>query len=454
LPVVKLAATKDGRRLANYLQRDDKGQDRAVFVSEGNSETHGRVNSAQHAEKEFQEVREHFKKTNGVQAHMAYLSFKKDDLGDLARADGKPDWEKIEQFSHDFAKRAGIADKHQYYIVAHDDKANPHVHIVWNAVSDKDGSKYHSAKNENIERMRDVSDELSREHGIKRLPERDKNPEKVPDAVIKGVQHGQPEYSWKRDLQYRIKEAAVTATSWEDYKDRLRKQRVEIQERGRGVTYSFKDDSGAKRVARGSRLGEAYTREDIERRFERHQQLAKMTGREGFAYRAKEYRAEFDHFTSWRQEARAAFREAERKAHSPEEFHRLAQERGLTVQKDAEGHYQLQYHDRYGADHAAGPDVLRKGTSDHAIEMRIERTRDNPIQERAQSAAPAQTIGAATRSIESISQAITREVDRNSNPRGGIPERGFDRTRDRERKRSTGGEDGLRSHQGLDGEGW
>jgi Leucine-rich repeat (LRR) protein len=86
--------------------------------------------------------------------------------------------------------------------------------------------------------------------------------------------------------------------------------------------------------------------------------------------------------------------------------------------------------------------------------MRIERTRDNPIQERAQSAAPAQTIGAATRSIESISQAITREVDRNSNPRGGIPERGFDRTRDRERKRSTGGEDGLRSHQGLDGEGW
>jgi hypothetical protein len=268
------------------------------------------------------------------------------------------------------------------------------------------------------------------------------------------VQHGQPEYSWKRDLQYRIREAAVFSTSWEDYKERLAEQHVEIRERGRGVSYSFKDDSGAKRVARGSRLGEAYTREDIERRFEHHQRLEKITGREGFDYRTKERTYEEAHFTSWRQEARAAFREAERRAHSPEEFHRLAQERGLTVQKNAEGHYELQYHDCYGADHTAGPDVLRKGTSDQAVEMRIERTRDNPIQERTESAAPAQTIGAATRSIESISQAITREVDRNSNPRGGIPERGFDRTRDRERKRSTGGEDGMKSHQGLDSGGW
>jgi hypothetical protein len=454
MPVVKLTAGKGGRKIANYLQRDDAGNDRAVFVSEYERGRIERGNSAQHAEEDFQRVREHYGKVNGVQAHMAYLSFKKDDLGDLAKQDGKPDWEKIEQFSHDFAKRAGIADKHQYYIVAHNDKANPHVHIVWNAVSDRDGSKYHSAKNENIERMRDVSDALSREHKIERLPERERNFEKLPDAVIRGVQHGQPEYSWKRDLQYRIREAAVFATSWQDYKEQLKKQRVEIQERGRGVSYSFKDDFGAKRVARGWRLGEAYTREDIERRFEHHQRLAKMTGREGFDYRTKEYKAERGHFTSWRQEARAAFREAERGAHSPEEFHELAQERGLSVQKNAEGHYELRYHDHYGSDHTAGPDVLRKGTSDQAIEMRIERTRDNPIEQRTESAAPAQTIGVATRSIESISQAITREVERNSNPRGGIPERGFDRTRDRERKRSTGAEDGMRSHQGLDGEGW
>jgi hypothetical protein len=301
--------------------------------------------------------------------------------------------------------------------------------------------------------MRDVSDELSREHGIKRLPERDKNPEKVPDAVIKGVQHGQPEYSWKRDLQYRIRQAAVFSTSWQDYKDRLKKQGVEIRERGRGVSYSFKDDSGSKRVARGSRLGEAYTREDIERRFEHHQRLEKITGREGFDYRTKERTHEKTHFTSWQQEARAAFREAERRAHSPEEFHKLAQERALTVGKNTEGHYELRYRDRYGTEHTGTAEVLRKGTTDQSLGARIERTSENQVQ-RPETAAPTQTIGAATRSIESISQAITREVDRNSNPRGGIPERGFDRTRDRERKRSTGGEDGLRSHQGLDGEGW
>jgi hypothetical protein len=455
LPVVKLAATKDGRRLANYLQRDDQGQDRAVFVSEGNSETHGRVNSAQHAEKDFQAVREQYGKTDGVQAHMAYISFKRDDLGDLARADGKPDWDKIEQFGHEYARRAGIAERHQYYIVAHDDKANPHLHIIWNAVSDKDGSKYHSAKNENIERMRDVSDALSREHGIQHLPERDRNPEKVPDAVIRGVQHGQPEYSWKRDLQYRIKDAASHATSYEDFRERLRKQGVEVRERGNGVSYSFKDNRQQKHVARGSRLGEAYTRADIERRFAYHQRLIQTPGEKGVELLAKELKHERTHFTSWQQEMRSAFREAEQRAHSPEEFRRLAQERGLTVQKDAEGHYQLQYHDRYGVDHTAGPDVLRKGTTDQAVEMRIERTRDNPLQERTEIAAPAQIIGAATRGIQSLSQAITREVERNSNPRGGIPERGFDRTRDRERKRtSTGNEDGMHSNEGLDGQGW
>jgi hypothetical protein len=431
------------------LQRDDKGQDRAVFVSENDRGKIERVNSAQHAEKDFQEVRARFEKTNGVQAHMAYISFKRDDLGDLAKPDGKPDWEKIEQFGHEYARRAGIAERHQYYIVAHDDKANPHLHLVWNAVSDKDGSKYH--QKDDVARQRDISDALSREHGIKRLPERDKNPEKVPDAVIRGVQHGQPEYSWKRDLQYRIKNAAAKSESWEDFKQELRGLKVEVRERGSGVSYSFKDDSGAKRVARGSRLGEAYTREDIERRFALHARLMQARGLAGAQRFGQEFGYEMEHFTSWKQEMRTAFREAERRAHSPEEFHRLAQERGLTVQKDAEGHYQLQYHDRYGADHTAGPDVLRKGTSDHAIEMRIERTRDNPIQERAQSAAPAQTIGAATRTIESISQAITREVDRNSNPTGGIPDYGPVRERVR---RHAPDDDGLRSRQGFDSGGW
>jgi hypothetical protein len=420
-------------------------------VSESKNEQIERVNSAQHAEKDFQAVREQYGKTDGVQAHMAYISFKRDDLGDLAKPDGKPDWEKMEQFGHEYARRAGIAEKHQYYIVAHDDKANPHLHLVWNAVSDKDGSKYHSAKNENVDRMRDVVNKLSREHGILYEFKQERNPEKVPDAVIRGVQHGQPEYSWKRDLQYRIRDAAARATSWDDFKSKLRAHHVEIRERGSGVSYSFKDDSDAHRVARGARLGEAYTREDIERRFELHRRLAQTPGLEGVQRFGRELGYERDHFTSWKQEMRTAFREAERRAHSPEEFHRLAQERGLTVQKDAEGHYQLQYHDRYGADHTAGPDVLRKGTSDQAVEMRIERTRDNPIQERAQSAAPAQTIGAATRSIESISQAITREVDRNSNPTGGIPDYGPVRERVR---RHAPEDDGMKSHQGLDGEGW
>jgi hypothetical protein len=234
MPVVKLAATKDGRRLANYLQRDDKGQDRAVFVSESNNEQIERVNSAQHAEKDFQAVREQYGKTDGVQAHMAYISFKRDDLGDLARADGKPDWEKIEQFGHEYARRAGIAEKHQYYIVAHDDKANPHLHLVWNAVSDKDGSKYHSAKNENVDRMRDVVNKLSREHGILYEFKQERNAEKVPDKVIQAIDKRRaPEYSWKRDLQYRIRDAAARATSWDDFKSKLRAHHVEIRERAR-----------------------------------------------------------------------------------------------------------------------------------------------------------------------------------------------------------------------------
>jgi hypothetical protein len=252
-------------------------------------------------------------------------------------------------------------------------------------------------------------------------------------------------------LQYRIKEAAALSESWEDFKQELRKLKVDVRERGSGVSYSFKDDSDAHRVARGSRLGEAYTREDIERRFALHERLMQAPGLAGAQRFGQEIEYEMKHFTSWKQEMRTAFREAERRAHSPEEFHRLAQERGLTVQKDAEGHYQLQYHDRYGADHTAGPDVLRKGTSDQAVEMRIERTRDNPIQERAQSATPMETIRAAMFAVRSISQDITREVDRNSNPTGGIPDYGPVRERVR---RHAPDDDGMRSHQGLDGDGW
>ncbi len=452
MPVVKLAATKNGRRLANYLQRDDQGNDRAVFVSESNNEQTERVNSAQHAERDFQSVRENYGKTDGVQAHMAYISFKKDDLGDLAKPDGKPDWEKIEAFTHEHARRAGIAENHQYYIVAHKDKANPHVHLVWNAVSEE-GGKYQQGND--VARQREIANVLAEEHGIKYRFEQEKNPEKVPDAVIRGVQNGAPAYSWKRDLQYRVRDAATRATSWGDFKKRLEKQGVETRERGKGVSYSFKDDRKRTHIARGSRLGEAYTRDDIERRFPTNasrQQVAKTWEDRERNGQALTYDKE--HFRSWQQELRAAFHEAEKRAHSPEEFHKLAQERGLTVGKNTEGQYELRYHDRYGTEHAAAANVLRKGTTDQALDARIERTSDNPVH-RTESAAPAPAHGAAPRRVESLTQPLTTDIERNSTPQGGTPECGFDRTRDRERERTrTGNEDGMRSHEGLGHEGW
>jgi len=59
-----------------------------------------------------------------------------------------------------------LSERCEAVYAVHEDKNHIHAHIIWNAVSFVDGRKYHADNREYPDRIRSISDELCRGHGL------------------------------------------------------------------------------------------------------------------------------------------------------------------------------------------------------------------------------------------------------------------------------------------------
>lgn len=330
MPVLKMDSGHDSARLAYYLARDRDGNDRVA----GFATNLDRADSVLAAEKEFHAVRETFHKTGGVHFYQAYISFEHSDMGILRNADGTLNWDRIAHYGQEFAERAGIAERHQYYVVAHNDKANPHIHVVWNATSFEDGRKYHADARAHLDRLSEISNQLARERGIQRELSRDRNNKRAPDGVLRAAERGASKYSWKMDLQKRIDHAAQRSTSEAQFIEHLKDMRVEVRQRGAGYSYSFHDEQHFQRVARAGRLSEASRRDTLLARFEENDRRLRLD-REFFA--SDRATKAMDTPLNWKAELRQHITAASRRATNEEHYRALLQRRGVSLQRDAQG---------------------------------------------------------------------------------------------------------------------
>jgi len=197
MPIIKIDSGRSGAKVSRYLSVDRKGEERceSFFSNTG-------AQNVKEAEQEFCNTRESYEKTGGRQFFQAYISFQRDDLGSLANPDGSPKCQLIADCGRQWAERTGIAERHEFYVVAHGDKPHPHIHVVWNATSHEDGRKSQFNGKPDMERARDVNDQLAREHGIRRQLDRHRDPDRAPDKMIREAQRGAENYSWKMDLQH------------------------------------------------------------------------------------------------------------------------------------------------------------------------------------------------------------------------------------------------------------
>lgn len=340
MPVTKLSSGRSSAVMLRYLTRENEEGTRVRAIGGNVSGDDWRS-----AEQEFRLTREQYGAEKGIRYHHASLSFDPKDLGGLAGADGVPDYRKLVAFGEQWAERNGIMDRHQVLVVAHGDKPHPHVHLCWSSVNRVDGSKWHSDR-AFLERARDTTDALAREHGIRNELSRERNSDRPPDKVLRAAARGANPYSWKVDLKSRIAEAARASVHEEDFRKKLGQRGVEVRRRGEAYTFSFRDAGEKLRVARASRLGPEYQRGALLERFEAHrgELLHGPRGVEDFAKRLR--REKGSPLRSWRDDFRRNLSEARQTATSLGDYRHRLEQCGIRLEQLPTGH-------RY---HVATPD--------------------------------------------------------------------------------------------------
>ncbi|NGY89409.1 relaxase/mobilization nuclease domain-containing protein [Bacillus megaterium] len=147
MATIKLSTTKNANALLKYTEK------RAEVSNSLDCDV-------DYVRNQFKATREIWGKNGGIQAHHVIQSFKPDEV----------DPQQANEIGLQLAEK--LAKGHEVAVYTHTDKDHIHNHIVINAVNYEDGRKFHAHGQEAIDRFRDVSDQLCKEHGLSIVEER------------------------------------------------------------------------------------------------------------------------------------------------------------------------------------------------------------------------------------------------------------------------------------------
>ncbi|PFJ95755.1 relaxase/mobilization nuclease domain-containing protein [Priestia megaterium] len=238
MATIKLSTTKNANALLKYAEK------RAEVSNSLDCDV-------DYVRNQFKATREIWGKSGGIQAHHVIQSFKPDEV----------DPQQANEIGLQLAEK--LAKGHEMAVYTHTDKDHIHNHIVINAVNYEDGRKFHAHGQDAIDRFRDVSDQLCKEHGLSIVEERSADV-RYTLAEQSLLQKG--ETSWKDEIRTAIDSSKEQATSFEDFQERLKDQGVQATLRGKNITYEHLESN---KKVRGSKLGLAYEKETILDGFER-----------------------------------------------------------------------------------------------------------------------------------------------------------------------------------------
>jgi hypothetical protein len=201
------------------------------------------------ARDEFQTVKKRFNKEGGIVAFHGYQSFSE---GEVTPA-------QAHEIGVKLAKELW-GDRFQVVIATHVNTACTHNHFVINSISFKDGKRYHDCK-DTYKLMRETSDKICLEHGLSIVEE--PKGKGVRQYLYNMEKAGMPtRYNVARQA---IDESIALSLNLEEFKSELRK-RGYVYRLDPNRKYWTVTPPGWKKSIRTHNLGEAYTRESIERR--------------------------------------------------------------------------------------------------------------------------------------------------------------------------------------------
>lgn len=166
---------------------------------------------------------------------------------------------------------------HQSAVYTHIDGENHtlHNHIIVNKVNLETGKKMREKPGETVKRAREINDNLAKERGWAIV-------EKPADNVTKVEKDlGTDSWRWKLKLKINVMlRPDATFKDWDGFKEWAKVMGVDVIERGKTVTYAFKDDTGTERKVRASKLGTDYEKETIVNELERRNRPTESNGLE------------------------------------------------------------------------------------------------------------------------------------------------------------------------------
>lgn len=238
MATIQLGNTKVANKLISYAEKRAE-------------EREGVDCPPEYAKAQFKATRELWGKTDGIQAHHVIQSFKP----------GEVSPEMANQIGQDLARE--IAKGHEAVIYTHTDKDHIHNHIVINAVSYEDGSKYQSSKKD-LYNIREQSDRLCLEKGLSIVNEPSAHT-RYTLAEKSLLDKGKD--SWKDEIRESIDHIKENAHSLDDLADKLKRE-FDIETKITNKNISFKHPD-FERFVRGKKLGLAYEKETLAHEFER-----------------------------------------------------------------------------------------------------------------------------------------------------------------------------------------
>lgn len=153
-----------------------------------------------------------------------------------------------------------LEDRFQYVVATHIDKDHIHNHIIFNNVSFKDFKTYQS-KRKNMYRLRDLSDDLCREHGLSVIEHENKN------KMRRDPKHSRSKYknSYRNILKADMDDVIKQSINFDDFIDKMKQLDYEVNQDNKFTTFRHKTN-GQQRNIRMERLGSPYSKRMIEYR--------------------------------------------------------------------------------------------------------------------------------------------------------------------------------------------
>lgn len=204
----------------NYCEREAK------TAYDGDRLITGINCNAENAYTEMMCTKEQYDKTDGRMYYHLVQSFHPDE---------KITPEEAHKVACEFAERQ--FKNFEVVVATHVDAEHIHSHFVINSVSFEDGKKYHSSKND-LQKLRDVSDEICKKHGLSVVEPKKKQP--VSKIGTREYRSAIKCESWKIALAIQIDRTMEKAKTREEFIEMMRDKGYQVawEDNRKYITYT------------------------------------------------------------------------------------------------------------------------------------------------------------------------------------------------------------------------